>query len=198
MCGRGATCQRWPSRISRLSRRTHGHTTALAVSRGGAQHASCCCARAVPRWPRLVRALGKGTAPARGPSPSACGHGATCQLLPPKDRISWPSRGARKLGTAFAVSREEVHHASLFRARAVARWLWSLRALGKGSAPDRGLFPSACGRGATCHWLPPRLSRLSRGTREGATALAVSGEKALHASFLRACAASRWLWSVIH
>ena len=38
-------------------------------------------------------------------------------------------------------------------------------------------------------------SRLSHGTRERATALAVSREEAQHASLPRACAVPRWLWS---
>ena len=40
-----------------------------------------------------------------------------------------------------------------FCARAVPRWLWSAHALGKGTAPTRGLSPSARGRGATCQLL---------------------------------------------
>ena len=45
---------------------------------------------------------------------------------------------------------------------------------------------SARGRGATCQLRPPQHSRLQRGTRGRATALAVSHEEAQHASFLRA------------
>ena len=86
---------------------------------------------------------------------------------------------------AFAVFREEAQHASLLRARAVPRLLWPIHTHSQATAPARGLPPSASGRGAMCQLRPPRASRLLRGTREHATALAVSGKKAQHASFLR-------------
>ena len=115
-------CQLRPPRFSRLSRRTRGRATALAVSREEAQHASeLRMRRAVLRWLWSVHTLGKGTEPARGPSPSACGHGATCQLLPTRDRISWHSRGTRERATALAVSQEEAQHARLLRVCAVPR-----------------------------------------------------------------------------
>ena len=53
---------------------------------------------------------------------------------------------------------------------------------------------SARGRGATCQLRPPQHSRLQRGTRGRATALAVSGKEAQHASVCRARGAPRWLW----
>ena len=62
--------------------------------------------------------------------------------------------------------------------------MWSVRALGKDTAPTRGLSPSARGRGATCQLRPPRASRLSRRTRGRVTALAISREEAQHASLL--------------
>ena len=65
------------------------------------------------------------------------------------------------------------------------RLLWPIHTRGQATAPARGLPPSARGRGAMCQRRPPRISRLSRGTREHATALAVFGKKAQHASFLR-------------
>ena len=71
-------------------------------------------------------------------------------------------------------------------ARAELRWLWSARALGKDTAASRGLYPSACGRGATYQLRPPRITRLLRGARERATAFAVSREEAQHSSLLRA------------
>ena len=160
--GRGATCQLRPPRTSRLSRGTCERTTALTVSREEAHHASFLRARAVARWLWSVHALGKGTAPAKGPSPSACGCCAMCQRWPP--RVGRLSRGTRGRATLLAVSREKAQHSSLLCARTVPRWLWSFHALDKGTAPARGLAPSARGRGATCQLWPPRISRLSRGT----------------------------------
>ena len=143
-------------------------------------YASLLCALAVPRWLWLTYALGKDIAPSRGLSPSVRGRGATYQLPPP--RISRLLRGTRECATALAVSREEAQHASLLRARAVPRWLWSADAQGKGIAPARGLSPSARGRGVTYQLRPPRISRLLRGTRERGTALAFYREEAQHAS----------------
>ena len=70
------------------------------------------------------------------------------------------------------------------------RWFWSAHALGKDTAPTRGVSSSARGRGATYQLRPPRISGLLRGTRECATALAVSREEAQRASLLRARRAS--------
>ena len=94
--------------------------------------------------------------------------------------------GARTRATELADSREEAHHASLLRARAVPRCLWSAHGLYKGTAPERDLSLSARGRGATCHLRPPTHSLLWRGTRARATALIISREEVQHASFLSA------------
>ena len=187
---RGATYQLRPPRISRCSRGTREHGTLLTVSREEAQHASLLRARAVPRWLWSVGALGKGSAPTRGPSPSARGRGATYQLRPP--RISSLFRGTRKRATALTVSREKAQYASLLCARAVPRCSWSVHPLGKGIiTPAGGFSLSTRGRGATHQLRPPRTSRCSRGRRERATALAVSREEAQHASMLRARAVPR-------
>ena len=122
------------------------------------------------------------------------GRGTTCQLRPPI--ISRLLRGIHERATVLTVSHEEALHASLLRARAMPRWLWSVRALGKANAPACGLSPSARGRGATCKLRPPRISRLPRDTRIRATALSVSRKEVQHASLLRARAEPRWLWSV--
>ena len=92
---------------------------------------------------------------------------------------------------ALAVYQKSVQDSELLRARAAPRCLWLVLALGKGTAPARGLSPSARSRGATCQLRPPRISWLSRGTRESATALAASREEAQHASFLCACTVPR-------
>ena len=76
-------------------------------------------ARAVPRGLWLFHALRTDTAPTRGLSSSARDHGAKCQLWPP--RISRLLRGTRERATSLTVSREEVQHASLLRARPVPR-----------------------------------------------------------------------------
>ena len=90
--------------------------------------------------------------------------------------LAFAWHGARGRTTAFAVSRTEAHHASLLSARAVPRWLWCLRAQAKGNVPARDLFPSACGRGATCQMRLPKISRHSRDTRgRAATSLGLSG-----------------------
>ena len=166
---------------------TRKRATTLAVSREEAQHASLLRARAMPRWLWSLYALSKATAPARSLSPSTRGRGATCQLLPPRDRISRLSRGTCERATALAVSGEKTQHAGLLRARAVPRSLWSVHALGKATAQARVLSPSARGSGRTCQLLPPIISRLSHGTRKRATALAVSRQEVQHTSELRAC-----------
>ena len=119
-------------------------------------------------------------------------RGATCQLQLPI--ISWLSRGTRERDAELAVSREEAQHASMLRARAVPRWLWSVHELTKGTVPARGLSASARGRGVTCQLRLPIISWLSRGTRERTTALAVSQEEAQHSSLLYARAVPHWLW----
>jgi hypothetical protein len=104
----------------------------------------------------------------------------------------WPSiisrllRRTRGRTTAFAFSREEAQHASFLCARAVPRRLWSAGTLGQSIASARGLSISARGRGATYQLRPPIISRLSCGTRERATALAVSREEVQHASLILA------------
>ena len=57
----------------------------------------------------------------------------------------------------------------------------------------RPIFLSVQDRGATCELWPPTRSRHSRGTRQRATALAVSREVAKNASLPRARAVPRWL-----
>ena len=191
--GRGAMYQLRLPIIRRLSRGTREQrTTALAVTRVEVQHASLLRVRIVPRWLWSVYALVKGIAPATGLSHLARGRGATYQLRPPTIRRLM--RGTRQRASALAVSGEEAQHASLLRARAVPRGFCSAWVLDKGSAPARDLFLSARGRGATYQLRPPRIRRLSRGSRERPTALAPSGEEAQHASLLCARAVSRWLW----
>ena len=56
---------------------------------------------------------------------------------------------ARLCATALAVAGEEAQHARLPRARAAPRWLWSLRALRKGTARARGRPSSVEGRAPT-------------------------------------------------
>ena len=56
-----------------------------------------------------------------------------------------------------------------------------------------GLSPLARGRGMTCQLRRFIISWHSRGSRERATALAVSREEAQHVSLLRARAIPRWL-----
>ena len=135
----------------------------------------------------------KGTAPARGLSPSARARGATCQLRPPTPSQRRVSRGAGAL-RSLSLGRRRSTRACC--ARAVPRWLWSAYAHRKGTAPARGLSPSARARGATCQLRPPTPSqrRVSRGA--GAPALAVSGRR----RSTRACcvrAVPRWLWSAL-
>ena len=52
------------------------------------------------------------------------------------------SRDAHGCATKLAISQEEAQHASLMRARAVSLWLWSFRAIWKGTAPPEGIPPS--------------------------------------------------------
>ena len=87
----------------------------------------CCFARAVLQWLWSLHAQQTPTAAAGSHSLLARGRGATCQLSP--RRISRRSRGMRERATALVLSREEAQRASLLRARAVPRWLWSVHAL---------------------------------------------------------------------
>ena len=112
-----------------------------------------------------------------------------------QNRLAFASHALAR-ATALAVSREEAQHTSLLRARAVPRLLSSVYAVQTGTVQESGLSHSACCRGATHQLRPPIISRLSHGTRERATALAVSWEEAQHASLLRACAVPRCLLSV--
>ena len=61
----------------------------------------------------------------------------------------------------------------------------------EGSALARGLFPSACARGATCELQPPTPSQ----RRVSRAAQALSWEETQHSKLLRARAVSRWLRS---
>ena len=80
-------------------------------------------------------------------------RGATCRLKPTTHgRLP---RHARERATTLAVSREEAHHASLSRARAVLRRLWSAYSLWKVNVPAKGLSPAVQNRGATCQLRPP-------------------------------------------
>ena len=116
---------------------------------------------------------------------------ASCGLREPAGfRVA---RGNCARAAALSVSREEAQPASLLRARSVPQRSWSNYALEKDTTPARGLSPSVRGRGVMCQPWTLRIGRLTRGTRERATALAVSWEEAQHASLLRACAVPRWL-----
>ena len=57
---------------------------------------------------------------------------------------------SRERATAVAVSLKEARHARPRRARAVPRWLWSLYAPYKATAPVRGLSTAVQDRAATC------------------------------------------------
>ena len=96
------------------------------------------------------------------------------------------SRGAG--APALTVSRDEVHHSSLLRARAVLRWLWSAHASRKSTALARGLFPSARARGATCKLLSPTPSqrRVCRAAQARLRSLSLGRRCRTHASCARA------------
>ena len=94
-CAHGATChlrRRAPSQ-RRLS--CSARAPALAVSGQKAHHSSSLCARVMQRWLWPVRAVNRGSALARCPSPSARAHGATCQLRHPMPCPRRLSRGDR-------------------------------------------------------------------------------------------------------
>ena len=225
-----------------------------------AQHSSLLRVRAVPRWLWSAHAY---EGHCTGERPLSFGARPWCDVPAAASNAKPAPRGSRGAGApALAVSGEEAQHSSLLRARAVPRWLWSVRALEralhrreasllrrapwcdvpaaasnakpaprvarrrragarclwgggaalelaararraalvvvglcakKGTAPARGLSPSARARGATCQLRPPTPSqrRVARGA--GAPALAVSGEEAQHSSLLRVRVVPRWL-----
>ena len=169
--------------------------TALALSREEAQHARLRRARAAPRWLESVHALWKPTAPARRPSPSVHGRAPTCQPRPPTS--SWLARVRKRTRHRALSLREEAQHARLRRARAAPRWLESVHALWKPTAPARRPSPSVHGRAPTCQPRPPTSSRrCACAHSERATARSLSREEAQHARLRRARAAPRWLESV--
>ena len=130
---------------------------ARALSREEAQHARLRRARAAPRWLESVHALWKPTAPARRPSPSVHGRAPTCQPRPPTSSLLAHVR-KKKRHCARSLSREEAQHARLRRARAAPRWLESVHALWKPTAPARRPSPSVHGRAPTCQPRPPTSS----------------------------------------
>ena len=149
-----------------------------------AQHSSLLRVRAVLRslWP--VFALSKAL---RQREASLFRRAPWCDVPAAASNAKPAPRGSRGAGAAaLAVSGEETQHSSLLRARAVPRWLWSVRTLPKGAAPARGLSPSsrAVVRRASCSLQLQASAACSRGA--GAPALAVSGEEAQHSSLLRA------------
>ena len=93
-----------------FSWRTRERATALAVSPDEAEHARLRCARAVPRWLYSLCTRRKGTAPARGLSPSAQDRGATCQLqLPPHRRLSRGAHANAPLRSPSLETRRSTH-----------------------------------------------------------------------------------------
>ena len=118
---------------------------------------------------------------------------ASCGL---QRTVARRSRSARRRATPLAVSREEAQHASLPRARAAPRWLWSSLVIQKDTTPERRRSPSARGRGATCQLWPPTHSRRSCGAHERTTAIAVTQEEAHYSSFPRSRVVPLWSWSV--
>ena len=113
----------------------------------------------------------------------------TCQLWPlTSSRLS---RDARRRATALAICGEEAQHARSRLSRAVPRGLWSADVLQKGTVPVRSLSRSVQDRAPTCQLRPLTSSRLSRGARKCAAALAVCGEEAQHAGLRHACAVPR-------
>ena len=188
---RGATRQLRPPTPSqrRVSRAAHARRRLLSLGRMRSTKACCalvpCCAgcgRRTPyaralRWPELSL-LRRRPMMRR----ASCGNWR-------KASAACVSRSAFTL--ALAVSWKKAHHASLPSARAMLCWLWLDYALRKGTAPARGLSPSARARGVTCQlrYLTPSQRRLSRGACS--LALTVSREEAHHTSLLCARAMPR-------
>ena len=111
-------------------------------------------------------------AAARAPCRASCGRLMHCQRALHRREVSLLRRAAvvRRASCCLPESagfrvarasaplgslslRSEAQHESLLRARGVPHWLWSVHTPGKGTAPVRGLSPSARGRGATCQRL---------------------------------------------
>ena len=134
----------------------HPESAGFRVARAGAPlcslflggrcgHSSLLPARTVPRWLWSFHALDKGTVPARGLSPSARGCGATCQLRPVQEPAGFRVARASEPLRSLSLGRRRSTRACCC-ARAVPRWLLSIYAQGKGTAPARVLSPSARGR----------------------------------------------------
>ena len=134
----------------------------LAVSGEGAQHSSMlrARARAVPRWLWSAQTPNNDTVPARGFSPSARAYGATCQLQPATSSQRRVSRAAQACCARYlGISEKGAQHSSLLPACAVPRWLLSVQALNKDTAPARSLSLSARAGGETCQLQHPTSSQ---------------------------------------
>ena len=92
-----------------------------------------------------------------------------------------------------ASSREKAHHARLWRARAVLRWLASVHTLWKLTAPARRPSPSVHGSALMCHARPPISSwRSHERSRELSTARSLSEEGAARACGTRTPRRAGW------
>ena len=158
---------------------------ALAVSGEEAQHSSLLRARAVPRWlwsaHALEEALRRREASLLRRAPVV--RRASCGL---QRQASAACLAQRRRACARCLW-EEAQHSSLLRARAVPRWLWSVYAI-KGTAPARGLSPSARARGATCQLRPPTPSqrRVSRVAQARLRSLSLGRRRSTRACCARA------------
>ena len=139
----------------------------LSLGRRRSTQASC-CARAVPRWLWSASAPKQSTAPARGLSPPARAvvRRASCGLQ--RQASAACSRGAARL-RSLSLGRRRSTRACCARAPCRAGCGRSMPT--KGTAPARGLSPSARARGATCQLRPPTPSQ-RRVSQRGACACA--------------------------
>ena len=148
---------------------------ALSLSGGSAAGALAACAR-------RAALVGVGSCPMEAPcaSKTALSHGARpCSNVPAaaSDRQLSCACAPKKRYRARSLSRLQAQHARLRRARAAPRWLESVPALWKLTAPARRPSPSMHGRAPTCQPRPPTSSCLAHVRKKNATARAFPFER---------------------
>ena len=125
----------------------------LSLSQEESQHARFRRARAPPRWFELAHTLWNPTAPAGRPSPLVHGRAPTCQPRPSNEQLTCVRaqvKQSKPRTLSRSLSQEESQHARFRRARARPRWLESVHALWKPTAPAGLPSPSVHSRAPTC------------------------------------------------
>ena len=147
------------------------------------------------RWLESAYVLRKPAAPARRPSSTVPGRTPTCQLRPPAS-----SRRSRvrthKCATVCSLSGGGAARALAACAR-YARWLESVPASRRPTAPARRPSSSVHGRALTCQMWPPTAFEFAH-TRTRHRVLSLGKRRSTCACGLRALRRADWRWLPLH